>query len=38
MISKIRLTAPDESPNTDGINISESSDVQIFDSFIGTGK
>ncbi|XP_024011066.1 probable polygalacturonase At3g15720 [Eutrema salsugineum] len=36
-ISNIRLIAPDESPNTDGINLSISSDVNIFDTVIETG-
>ncbi|XP_054779578.1 probable polygalacturonase At3g15720 [Prosopis cineraria] len=36
-ISNIRMTAPDESPNTDGIDISGSSNIRVLDSFIGTG-
>ncbi|KAF9615728.1 hypothetical protein IFM89_026143 [Coptis chinensis] len=36
-ISNINITAPDDSPNTDGIDISDSAHVQIHDSFIGTG-
>ncbi|CAA7014820.1 unnamed protein product [Microthlaspi erraticum] len=36
-IAKITLVAPDDSPNTDGINIAMSTDVSISDSFIGTG-
>nr|AAC79137.1 putative polygalacturonase [Arabidopsis thaliana]BAB10865.1 polygalacturonase [Arabidopsis thaliana] len=36
-ITKIKLVAPHDSPNTDGINISESSDVDIYDTVIGTG-
>lgn len=37
-ITKIKLVAPGDSPNTDGINISGSSDVNIYDTVIGTGK
>ncbi|KAG6582328.1 putative polygalacturonase, partial [Cucurbita argyrosperma subsp. sororia] len=33
----IHITAPNESPNTDGIDISGSKNVRILDSFIGTG-
>ncbi|KAK4755670.1 hypothetical protein SAY87_009428 [Trapa incisa] len=33
----IRIIAPAESPNTDGIHIGQSKNVRIFDSFIGTG-
>ncbi|KAJ7957259.1 Pectin lyase-like superfamily protein [Quillaja saponaria] len=36
-ISKLRIIAPEDSPNTDGIDISESSNVRIENSFIGTG-
>ncbi|XP_024195759.1 probable polygalacturonase At3g15720 [Rosa chinensis] len=36
-ISNIHLSAPEKSPNTDGIDISLSSQVTIQDSFIGTG-
>ncbi|XP_019085537.1 PREDICTED: probable polygalacturonase At3g15720 [Camelina sativa] len=36
-ITKIKLVAPEDSPNTDGINISESSDVDIYDTVIETG-
>ncbi|CAN1233824.1 Probable polygalacturonase At3g15720 [Linum perenne] len=36
-VSQIKITAPDSSPNTDGIDISASSDLNIHDSFIGTG-
>ncbi|KAJ4849682.1 hypothetical protein Tsubulata_049978, partial [Turnera subulata] len=36
-VSGIKITAPDESPNTDGIDISRSTNVQILDSVIGTG-
>ncbi|KAL0693007.1 hypothetical protein Bca4012_060187 [Brassica carinata] len=36
-ITQIKLFAPDDSPNTDGINISKSRDVKINDTVIGTG-
>lgn len=36
-ISNINLIAPEESPNTDGIDISDSASVNIFDSTIQTG-
>ncbi|KAI4376168.1 hypothetical protein MLD38_013959 [Melastoma candidum] len=36
-ISYIQLIAPDESPNTDGINLSSSSDINIHHSSITTG-
>ncbi|CAH8315038.1 unnamed protein product [Eruca vesicaria subsp. sativa] len=36
-ISNIHLFAPEDSPNTDGIDISRSSNVNIFDSTIQTG-
>ncbi|GAB2284910.1 hypothetical protein Dimus_019363 [Dionaea muscipula] len=36
-ISNIQLKAPEDSPNTDGIDISDSSNIYIHDSFIGTG-
>ncbi|CAI0392561.1 unnamed protein product [Linum tenue] len=36
-ISHLKITAPEESPNTDGIDISASNHLQIHDSFIGTG-
>ncbi|KAL6223814.1 hypothetical protein ACLB2K_002672 [Fragaria x ananassa] len=36
-ISDILIRAPDESPNTDGINISTSTNITIQRSFIGTG-
>ncbi|CAH2046418.1 unnamed protein product [Thlaspi arvense] len=37
VITKIKLVAPDLSPNTDGVDISGSSNVNIFDTIIGTG-
>ncbi|XP_004288764.1 PREDICTED: probable polygalacturonase At3g15720 [Fragaria vesca subsp. vesca] len=37
-ISDILIRAPDESPNTDGINISTSTNITIQRSFIGTGN
>ncbi|ESQ53528.1 hypothetical protein EUTSA_v10027457mg, partial [Eutrema salsugineum] len=36
-ISNINLLAPEESPNTDGIDISDSTNVNIFESTIQTG-
>jgi len=36
-ISKINILAPENSPNTDGIDISYSTNVNIFDSTIQTG-
>ncbi|PRQ55901.1 putative polygalacturonase [Rosa chinensis] len=36
-ISDILIRAPDESPNTDGIKISRSTNINIHNSFIGTG-
>ncbi|GLT90925.1 hypothetical protein SLE2022_088400 [Rubroshorea leprosula] len=36
-ISKINLIAPNDSPNTDGIDIANSNQLDISDSFIGTG-
>ncbi|CAL5361489.1 unnamed protein product [Camellia sinensis] len=36
-ISNLQITAPEDSPNTDGIDISQSSNVQIHDCIIGTG-
>ncbi|CAN0886587.1 Probable polygalacturonase At3g15720 [Linum grandiflorum] len=36
-ISNVRIIAPESSPNTDGIHMSASSQVNIHDSFIGTG-
>ncbi|KAG5234387.1 glycoside hydrolase family protein [Salix suchowensis] len=36
-LSNLQILAPDESPNTDGIDISGSNHVNIQDSFIGTG-
>jgi len=38
IISNIRLIAPGESPNTDGIDISASRDIQVLNSFIATGN
>ncbi|XP_048492711.1 probable polygalacturonase At1g80170 isoform X2 [Beta vulgaris subsp. vulgaris] len=37
VVSNVTLTAPVESPNTDGIHISASSDVQVSDTSIKTG-
>ncbi|KAK9277864.1 hypothetical protein L1049_027421 [Liquidambar formosana] len=36
-LSNIRISTPGDSPNTDGIHIGRSSDIQIFDSTIATG-
>ena len=36
-ISNIRLVAPGDSPNTDGIDISGSTKIRVLNSFIGTG-
>ncbi|XP_042067471.1 polygalacturonase-like [Salvia splendens] len=36
-VENIHITAPHDSPNTDGIHISNSRDVKIADSIIGTG-
>ena len=33
----INITAPGDSPNTDGINMAQSNNIQIIDSDIGTG-
>lgn len=38
IISNIYISAPDESPNTDGIDVSKSKNVLIQDSVIATGK
>ncbi|KAJ8640537.1 hypothetical protein MRB53_017231 [Persea americana] len=37
VISHLTITAPEDSPNTDGINIGESTGVQIYNCTIGTG-
>ncbi|EEF44782.1 polygalacturonase, putative [Ricinus communis] len=37
LVSDLHITAPESSPNTDGINISHSSNIQIHDCTIGTG-
>uniref|UniRef100_A0A7N0U8C1 Polygalacturonase n=1 Tax=Kalanchoe fedtschenkoi TaxID=63787 RepID=A0A7N0U8C1_KALFE len=36
-VSNIEITAPEKSPNTDGIDVSSSTDVHVRDSQIGTG-
>ncbi|RWR83107.1 putative polygalacturonase [Cinnamomum micranthum f. kanehirae] len=38
VISHLTITAPKESPNTDGINIAESTGVQIYNCTIGTAN
>ncbi|XP_043702723.1 probable polygalacturonase At3g15720 [Telopea speciosissima] len=37
IISQLNITAPKNSPNTDGIGISDSTQILIQDSYIGTG-
>lgn len=36
-LSNINITAPGNSPNTDGMHISSSDSIKVFDSVIGTG-
>lgn len=36
-VSNLHIKAPKDSPNTDGIDIAESTNVQVHDSVIGTG-
>ncbi|KAF6161278.1 hypothetical protein GIB67_009165 [Kingdonia uniflora] len=36
-ISNVVITAPEDNPNTDGIHLGYSSNVEIFDTTIGTG-
>ena len=36
-LSHVHIIAPSDSPNTDGIHISLSSNIRVFDSNIGTG-
>ena len=36
-VSNVEVTAPADSPNTDGIDISTSSNVEIYDTIVGTG-
>ena len=38
IMSNLRIIAPETSPNTDGINIASSTNVNIRDSIIGTGN
>lgn len=38
LISKIKVIAPEDSPNTDGINIASSKNVRVQRSHISTGK
>lgn len=37
IVSNVTITAPSESPNTDGIHISASTNVEVRDTVIGTG-
>ncbi|XP_074342390.1 exopolygalacturonase-like [Apium graveolens] len=37
MITGVKITAPEDSPNTDGINISESRDIKVHECNIATG-
>ncbi|KAL8498106.1 hypothetical protein ACS0TY_021438 [Phlomoides rotata] len=36
-VKNVKISAPEDSPNTDGIHVARSSHVNILDSFIGTG-
>ncbi|KAL8481805.1 hypothetical protein ACS0TY_028085 [Phlomoides rotata] len=36
-VKNVKITAPKDSPNTDGIHLSHSNYINILDSFIGTG-
>ncbi|PWA57579.1 polygalacturonase [Artemisia annua] len=36
-VSKLQVTAPEDSPNTDGIHITHTQDITVSDSSIGTG-
>lgn len=37
-ISKLNILAPEDSPNTDGIDVAHSTDVKIQNCNIGTGS
>lgn len=37
-LSYLNISAPESSPNTDGVDISSSTNVSIHDSYIGTGN
>ncbi len=37
-ISNLRISAPEDSPNTDGIDISHSSNVRVLNTVMETGK
>ncbi|MFS8015030.1 putative endo-polygalacturonase [Helianthus anomalus] len=37
-VSKIQVTAPEDTPNTDGIHVTHTQDIKISDSVIGTGS
>ncbi|KAL8481921.1 hypothetical protein ACS0TY_027621 [Phlomoides rotata] len=36
-VENVKITAPEDSPNTDGIHLSRSNNINILNSFIGTG-
>ncbi|KAJ0620564.1 putative endo-polygalacturonase [Helianthus annuus] len=37
-VSEIQITAPEDSPNTDGIHVTHTQNITISDSVIGTGS
>ncbi|KAJ9184785.1 hypothetical protein P3X46_004473 [Hevea brasiliensis] len=37
LVSNLMVTSPEDSPNTDGIHVTHSQNIQIINSFIGTG-
>lgn len=37
-VSKMQVTAPEDSPNTDGIHVTHTTNIRISDSVIGTGS
>lgn len=37
-VSRLKITAPADSPNTDGIHVSGTKNIDIHHSYIGTGK
>lgn len=36
-VSGLNVTAPEDSPNTDGIHVTNTENIQISSSFVGTG-